>query len=72
MEANAVARERAPWFASERQIVEALAIAERKARFKVAEVSPVLAAARIRIPVMLVHGADDAETRPEHSQRVFQ
>lgn len=66
-----VARERAPWIASERQIAAAFAIAEREAKFKVAEVSPLLAAARTRVPVLLVHGAKDVETRPEHSQRVF-
>jgi len=66
-----IARERVRWIASERQIAEALAIAEREAGFKVAAVSPVAAAGRIRIPVLLVHGAEDAETRPEHSRRVY-
>ena len=66
-----VARERAPWFASEGQIQEAMAIAEREGRFQVAAVSPVLAARRIRVPVLLVHGADDAETPPAHAERVL-
>ena len=29
------------------------------------------AAPLIRVPVLLNHGADDRDTRPEHSQRVF-
>jgi pimeloyl-ACP methyl ester carboxylesterase len=66
-----VARERAPWFASEGQIREALAIAERQGEFEVAAVSATLAARRVRVPVLLVHGADDAETPPAHSERVF-
>jgi dipeptidyl aminopeptidase/acylaminoacyl peptidase len=34
-------------------------------------VSPFNAAARISAPVLLIHGADDTETRPAHSERVF-
>jgi dipeptidyl aminopeptidase/acylaminoacyl peptidase len=37
----------------------------------VADVSPVKAAARINVPVLLVHGEDDHETRLVHSERVF-
>jgi hypothetical protein len=66
-----IARDRVGRIASERQLAEAIAIAERTARFEVAEVSPVAAAARLRIPVLVVHGAQDAETRPEHSKRVY-
>lgn len=33
--------------------------------------SPERAAVRVRVPVLLVHGADDVETRAEHSRRVF-
>jgi pimeloyl-ACP methyl ester carboxylesterase len=68
---EAVARERAPWFASEGQIREALAIAQREGRFELGEVSPARAARRIHVPVLLVHGARDVETRPVHSERVF-
>jgi pimeloyl-ACP methyl ester carboxylesterase len=57
--------------ATDGQIGEAFALAEREARFRVEEVSPVAAAARIRVPVLLVHGAADSETRPEHSRRVY-
>jgi pimeloyl-ACP methyl ester carboxylesterase len=67
---ESVARDRAPILASKTQIREAIALAEREARFSVAEVSPVKAAARIHVPVLLVHGAEDHETRPVHSSRV--
>lgn len=33
--------------------------------------SPVKAAARIDVPVLLIHGARDRDTLPIHSQRVF-
>ncbi len=68
---ESIARDRAPFIASKAQIREAIVLAEREAHFRVADVSPVDAARRIRIPVLLVHGARDKETRPVHSQRVF-
>jgi dipeptidyl aminopeptidase/acylaminoacyl peptidase len=34
-------------------------------------VSPVAAAARILVPVLLVHGAADRDTPPDHSRRLF-
>jgi pimeloyl-ACP methyl ester carboxylesterase len=63
--------ERAPFFASRREIEEAFQIAESAGHFKVDEVSPVAAAARIACPVLLIHGEDDRETPPAHSRRVF-
>lgn len=63
--------ERAPWFVTGGEVREAEAFAERKASFHVADVSPVAAAARIRVPVLLIHGTADRETRPEHSQRIY-
>jgi len=68
---ESVVRDRAPFIASGSQIREAFALAEKEAHFRVADVSPVKAAARIRVPVLLVHGAKDNETRSVHSQRVF-
>jgi alpha-beta hydrolase superfamily lysophospholipase len=62
--------ERAPFFASKRNIDDALALAERKGAFEVDQVSPVAAAVRIQVPVLLVHGAADRETPPAHSRRV--
>ena len=40
-------------------------------RFDVDEVSPLRAAPLITMPVLIVHGADDLDTRPDHSRRVF-
>lgn len=67
-----VARERAPFFLTERAIRTALALAERRGKFEVDKVSPVDAASRVRIPVLLIHGARDKETPPAHSQRVYE
>jgi dipeptidyl aminopeptidase/acylaminoacyl peptidase len=36
------------------------------------EVSPVKAAVHLTIPVLLIHGAEDHETAPAHSERVYQ
>jgi alpha-beta hydrolase superfamily lysophospholipase len=64
-------RERAPFFASRHQIDEAVRIAEEQGRFRADEVSPVSAAAHVSCPVLVIHGADDDETPPAHSRRVF-
>jgi uncharacterized protein len=66
-----IATERAPFFASTAQIGEALALAEKEGRFRIADVSPVDAARKIHVPVLLLHGAQDRETSPSHSERVF-
>jgi len=47
------------------------AIAEERGRFIADEVSPVKAAKLITASVLLIHGAEDFETKPEHSQRIF-
>jgi uncharacterized protein len=65
-----VASERAPFFASKRNIESAFRIAEDLAKFRVDDVSPVLGAARIEIPVLVIHGEADQETSPAHSLRV--
>jgi uncharacterized protein len=63
--------ERAPFFASKGNIDKAFQIAERTANFRVDDVSPVAAARRISVPTLLIHGRDDHETPPAHSQRVY-
>jgi uncharacterized protein len=63
--------DRAPWFVTSWDIRDAEALAERKASFRVSEVSPVAAAALIGVPVLVIHGAADHETRPEHSERIY-
>ena len=66
-----IARERAPWVATSAEIAEAFAIAERKGHFRIAEVSPRLAASRIYVPVLLIHDEKDHETPAAHSQRIY-
>ncbi len=66
-----VAIERAPFFFRPGLIDRAFRIAEQQASFDVASVSPLVASARIPVPVLLVHGAVDTETPPEHSRRVL-
>ena len=68
---RAAAMDRAPFFASKGNIEAAFRIAEQSAQFRVDEVSPVAAAARINVPVLLIHGDNDRETPPAHSRRVF-
>jgi pimeloyl-ACP methyl ester carboxylesterase len=65
------ATERAPFFASRGNIEAAARMAETEAGFRVVEVSPVAAAAQVHVPVLLIHGTDDHETPPAHSERVF-
>jgi len=66
-----VARERAPFFASAKNIRDALALAEQQGHFVLDDVSPERAASRLSIPVLVVHGASDSDTPPAHSQRVY-
>jgi alpha-beta hydrolase superfamily lysophospholipase len=66
-----VATERAPFFATRREIAEAFRLAETQAGFEVNAVSPVAAASQIRVPVLLIHGAADRETPPDHSRRIY-
>jgi len=62
---------RAPFVLTRGMIANAFAEAESRGAFKLDDVSPVAAAARIRVPVLLVHGADDRETNADHSRRVY-
>jgi pimeloyl-ACP methyl ester carboxylesterase len=68
---RSVANDRAPFFASKGNIEDAFRIAEREARFRVDEASPVAAAPHIAAPVLVIHGAIDDQTPPVHSQRVY-
>ena len=69
---EAVVRERAPWMATRAEIAAAFKIAEQRARFRIADVSPRLAAPRIRVPVLLIHGERDRETPADHSRRIYE
>lgn len=66
-----VATERAPFFFTSGIIDRAPTLAEQQGRFQVDEVSPIAAAAAVRIPVLLVHGEADTDTPPAHSRRVL-
>jgi pimeloyl-ACP methyl ester carboxylesterase len=66
-----VATERAPFFFTSGVIARAFQLAEQQGRFRVDDVSPAAAAMTIRSPVLLIHGAVDTDTPPEHSQRVL-
>ena len=66
-----IATERAPRFLFRPIIARAFRLAEERGRFDVAAVSPVVAAASLRIPVLLIHGANDVETPPAHSTRIL-
>jgi pimeloyl-ACP methyl ester carboxylesterase len=66
-----VAAERGPFLRYTALVLWAFKLAERQGHFAVDEVSPVVAASRIRIPVLLIHGEADIDTSPDHSRRVF-
>ncbi|HEX6976425.1 MAG TPA: alpha/beta fold hydrolase [Vicinamibacterales bacterium] len=66
-----VASERAPFFFTRGVIDRAFLLAEREAHFRVDDVSPEAAARRITVPVLLIHGASDGDTPPDHSRRVL-
>jgi pimeloyl-ACP methyl ester carboxylesterase len=66
-----IATERAPWFLPRPVIARALRVAEEHGHFDVAAVNPAAAAASLRIPVLLIHGANDVDTRPDHSRRIL-
>lgn len=66
-----VATERAPFFFTHGIIARAFQLAEQQGGFEVDAVSPVMAAAAIEIPVLLIHGAADSHTPPEHSRRIL-
>ena len=65
-----IATERAFFFPSW-SLGPAFARAEHDGNFIVDDVSPVKAAAQITVPVLLMHGSEDRNTRPDHSQRVY-
>jgi pimeloyl-ACP methyl ester carboxylesterase len=66
-----VATERAPFVASRARHRRAFRLAEQQASFKADDASPLEAAERIRVPVLLIHGQLDHETLPAHSERVL-
>ena len=63
--------ERAPFFFSASNIEKSFEKAEREAHIRIDEISPAEAAQEITVPVLIIHGADDTDTPPAHSQRIF-
>jgi uncharacterized protein len=68
---ESVVRDRTPWFVPSWIVASGFRVAEKRASFSVDAASPARAAASIAIPVLLVHGAADIDTPPEHSRRVL-
>ena len=67
-----IARERAPFFLWDEQILDAFDLAEKWGGFDIDSASPRDAAHRIHVPVLVLHGDADTETLPWHSQRVYE
>lgn len=67
-----VAIERAPFFFNSSSIEHSIVKAEQKGSFRIDAVSPADAARDITIPVLVIHGADDVDTPPDHSRRIFE
>lgn len=67
-----VALERAPFFFSDETKQEALEMVEANGGFRVDDASPEEAARTIKIPILLVHGEMDRDTKPVHSHRIFE
>lgn len=66
-----IVRERARWLLLPPSYVDAaLARAGELGRFRPGEASPVALAPRLRVPVLLLHGAEDRKTPPVHSRRI--
>lgn len=64
--------ERAPFFFTSATIERAFELAEKKGQFRISAVSPVVAARAITIPVLIIHGAADSDTSPDHARRLFE
>ena len=68
---RSVATERAPRVFTPGVIQRAFQRAAKEGHFDIDAVSPVRAAAGIHVPVLLIHGDADVDTRPDHSRRIF-
>jgi alpha-beta hydrolase superfamily lysophospholipase len=63
--------ERGSWYVTTAEVDDAFEIADRECGVRLEEASPVVAASRIRCPVLLVHGTADTDTPPSHSERIL-
>ncbi|RYD45783.1 MAG: hypothetical protein EOP85_08700, partial [Verrucomicrobiaceae bacterium] len=66
-----VATDRAPFLFTRGMIEKSFRLAEDKGRFRIEDASPLLASRSIKCPVLVIHGADDVDTRPDHAERIF-
>ncbi len=66
-----VVKERAPFFFTAGVVERAIQIAEQQGQFQIDAVSPATAARTVKVPTLVIHGADDVDTPPDHSGRVF-
>ena len=66
-----VVTERAPFFFSPGVIEKSIQLAEQQGRFQIESVSPAAAARTIKVPALVIHGADDSDTPPDHSRRIY-
>ncbi len=66
-----VARERAPFVFSTGAIERSFSKAGKEAGFHIDQVSPATAAKAIVAPVLIIHGAADVDTPPDHAKRIF-
>lgn len=66
-----VVTERAPFFFTDGVVRRAIHRAEQQGQFQIDAVSPAVAARNVKVPTLVIHGEDDADTPPDHSQRVF-
>jgi pimeloyl-ACP methyl ester carboxylesterase len=62
--------ERAPFFFTDRVVERAIQLAEQEGRFLIETVNPAVAARTIKVPVLVIHGAADTDTPPDHSRRI--
>jgi hypothetical protein len=63
--------ERKPYVMSDFTFRASVRRAEEIAQFRVDDVAPIQSAAQLSVPVLLIHGEQDDETPPAHSQRIY-
>jgi uncharacterized protein len=66
-----VVTERAPFCFTAGTIRKSIQLAEERGKFQFDAVSPELAARKINVPVLIIHGENDKDTPPQHSRRIY-
>jgi uncharacterized protein len=66
-----VATDRTPFFFTAAMRDRAFSVAEQKGGFRIDDTNQLLATKTITIPVLVIHGDADIDTKPDHSHRVF-